>query len=269
MSSFGTPPAPPRHHRSLFLSDLHLGALGCRADLIRDFLERNTADRIYLVGDILDIWHPLTLHWGPVQDRIVALLRQRAAEGAELIYLVGNHDHALDGAEDCGHFPARLCREISHLAADGRRYLVLHGDVCDARVLRWHIWTRIGSRIDGLLRRFDGALRHLRGSLRPEDRSPIEWAIAKLNEVLYLGTKHERKLIAHARQKAHDGVICGHFHVAALHNRHGLVYANCGDWVDSFTAIAEDADGRLQMLGGRQVLRAAQPEAGVLAGEVA
>ena len=56
------------------------------------------------------------------------------------------------------------------------------------------------------------------------------------------------KLIAHARQKAHDGVICGHFHVAALHNRHGLVYANCGDWVENATALVETANGRLLLI---------------------
>ena len=55
--------------------------------------------------------------------------------GLTIAALSGNHDHALDGVEDCGHFPARLCREISHLAADGRRYLVLHGDQCDARMV--------------------------------------------------------------------------------------------------------------------------------------
>lgn len=259
----------PHHHRSLFLSDLHLGALGCRADLAAEFLERNTADRIYLVGDILDIWHPLAVHWGPAQDRIVALLRQRAAEGAELVYLIGNHDAELAHLGEVAHFPARLRHEVTHRAADGRLYLVLHGDICDARLLRWHIWTRIGSRIDSLLRRADGALRRLRRELRPEDRSPVEWALAKLNAALYRGNAHERRLVALAQRTGHDGVICGHFHVSALHADHGTIYANCGDWVDSFTALAEDAEGRLVMLGGRSVLRAAAPQSAELAGEVA
>ncbi|MFN7051104.1 MAG: UDP-2,3-diacylglucosamine diphosphatase [Gemmobacter sp.] len=259
----------PNHHRSLFLSDLHLGALGCRADLVRDFLEKNTADQIFLVGDILDIWHPLAINWGPVQDQILEILRQRAAEGAELVYLIGNHDYELTKMDSCPQIPARLCREYSHRAADGRLFLILHGDICDSRMFRWHIWTRIGSRIDSLLRSADRGLRRLRRSLRPEDRTPIEWAIAKLNEVLYAGQAHERRLIELARRTGHDGVVCGHFHVSALHSDHGLIYANCGDWVDSFTAIAEDADGRLHMLGGREVLRAGRPAPDLLAGEVA
>lgn len=261
-------PAAPRHHRSLFLSDLHLGALGCRADLIRDFLEANSADTIYLVGDILDIWHPLTLTWGPAQDRIIGLLRQRAAEGARLVYLIGNHDAPLSGpqtAPAAQDLPAELAEAVTHLAADGRRYLVLHGDICDARLLRWHICTRIGSRIDGLLRAADRGLRRVRRNLRPEDRSPVEWLLTALNTVLYAGKAHERRLIALARGNGHDGVICGHFHVTALHGDHGLIYANCGDWVDSFTAIAEDAEGRLSVLGGREALRQATAQPDLLA----
>ena len=82
-------------HRALFLSDLHLGAAGCAADRILAFLERNDADVIYLVGDVLDIWDPLFLRWSPLHDRILDLLRERAARGTRLIYLTGNHDRAL------------------------------------------------------------------------------------------------------------------------------------------------------------------------------
>ena len=85
----------PERHRALFLSDLHLGTLGCRADLILSFLEHNTADHIYLVGDIFDLWDPLVTRWGEAQDRIVALLRARAAAGSRLVYLAGNHDRAV------------------------------------------------------------------------------------------------------------------------------------------------------------------------------
>ena len=63
-----------------------------------------------------------------------------------------------------------------------------------------------------------------------------------------LGTGYEARLIARAKRAGCDGVICGHFHKPALHDHHGLTYANCGDWVDSFTALAEDADGRLSLL---------------------
>lgn len=241
----------PERHRALFLSDLHLGTLGCRADLILSFLEHNTADHIYLVGDIFDLWDPLVTRWGEAQDRIVALLRARAAAGSRLVYLAGNHDRAVlagtvrDARADLSVTPEIA---VTHHAADGRRYLVVHGDICDARILRFHLLTRIGSRVDSLLRLLDGGLRHLRFRFGPEGRGPVELMISAVNDLLYRGRRHERRLVALARAGGHDGVICGHFYIAAMHQDFGPLYVNCGDWVDSFTAVAEGPDGTLRLL---------------------
>lgn len=242
----------PRRFRSLFLSDLHLGAPGCRAEAILDFLQTHDADTIYLVGDTFDLWDPLIVHWGPAERQVVSLLAARAAAGRRIVCLVGNHDRALmrdpDRPEVRG-LTADLCHDAVHLAGDGRRYLVLHGDVCDARILRFHIWTRIGSRIDSAMRLADKALRRLRPRLAPEARGPLEMLIHGLNDLLYRSRSHERRLVALARAMGCDGVICGHYHIAALHDDHGLRYANCGDWTDSCTALVESPDGALALVG--------------------
>ncbi len=258
-----TLPAPHRH-RALFLSDLHLGAMGCRADLILDFLRKNTAPVIYLVGDILDIWHPLHLHWSATHDAILGLLEDRAVTGTRLVYLIGNHDAALRHSP-APELHAEIAERITHETARGERLLVLHGDTCDARILRWHICTRIGSRVDSALRRLDKGLRRFGRSLAPHERSLVETVLSWINAAMAMGHGHERRLVALARASGHDGVVCGHFHLADLHSDHGLTYANCGDWVDSFTAIAEDATGRLSVIGGRQSLGEALPDLSGLA----
>lgn len=251
------PDQPPTTHRSLFLSDLHLGSLGCRADLILEFLERNSADTIYLVGDILDIWHPIRPHWTEAHVRIVTLLETRRQAGARIVYLLGNHDAPLRRAPHLATMAGEMCDSLVHEAANGRRYLVLHGDVADARLLRWHWMTRLGSHADHLLRRVDQALRRLRSSARQPERSPIEWLLAQVNSLISAGKSHERRLLSLALGQGCEGLICGHFHKPALHRDHGLLYANCGDWVDSFTAIAEDRQGTLSMIGGRAAFAAA------------
>lgn len=241
----------PHCHRALFLSDLHLGTIGCRADLILQFLEQNTAEVIYLVGDIFDLWDPLVRRWGETHVQIVNLLRERSEAGARLVYLAGNHDRFMladGGQDDRTALPVTPVTSAEHMAADGRRYLVLHGDVCDARILRFHLLTRIGSRADSLLRLADAGLRRMRLSIGPDDRGPIEWALSAVSDLLYRGRRHERRLVALAQAGGHDGVICGHFHIAAMHEDFGLLYVNCGDWVDSFTAVAEGADGTLRLL---------------------
>lgn len=250
----------PRRHRALFLSDLHLGALGCRADLLLDFLQRNTAPVIYLVGDILDIWHPLHVHWSATHDAILALLVRRAEAGTRLVYLVGNHDAEMRAPDRHVLLPAEIADRCTHETAKGERLLVLHGDICDARAFRWHIFTRLGSRADALLRRFDRGLRRFGRSLAPDERSMVEKLLSWVNAAMALGHGHEKRLTSLARATGHDGVVCGHFHLADLHRDHGLVYANCGDWVDSFTALAEDAAGNLALLGGREALKVPMPD---------
>jgi UDP-2,3-diacylglucosamine pyrophosphatase LpxH len=239
---------PVHHHRTLFLSDLHLGALGSRSDLILSFLQENRAETYVLAGDILDLWQPLLPHWSAEDDAVLDHLRQRQAEGAVIHYLRGNHD------PDPGRAPATRRLEVPvqdrllHLAADGRRFLVLHGDVVDARSVRSHAMTRLGSRIDHLLRRLDRGLSRLRRGSSAPTRSTIEALLSGVNALLYRSNRHETRLIGLARAAGADGVICGHFHIARLRDLGGLIYANCGDWVDSMTALAEAPDGALQLL---------------------
>ena len=45
-----------------------------------------------------------------------------------------------------------------------------------------------------------------------------------------------------------DGVICGHIHHAAIHDQYGIRYVNCGDWVESCTAVAEHHDGTFEII---------------------
>ena len=47
---------PSLRHRTIWISDIHLGTPGCKADFLLDYLKWNDADTIYLVGDILDGW---------------------------------------------------------------------------------------------------------------------------------------------------------------------------------------------------------------------
>jgi UDP-2,3-diacylglucosamine pyrophosphatase LpxH len=253
------------HLRTLFLSDLHLGSLGARTDRLLDFLKATPADAYVLVGDILDLWQPLLPYWGREDQAIVDHLRQRQDDGARIVYLVGNHDPFPELASADRRLPADPQVELVHHAADGRRYLVLHGDAVDSRFVRAHAFTRLGSRVDHGLRRIDQLLGALRRRTTGEACTTISWLIASVNGILYARRSFERSLVARARARGLDGVICGHFHIAALHEAHGLIYANCGDWVDSFTAVGEQHDGTLCLLAHR--VRTEAPQARPLPAE--
>jgi hypothetical protein len=120
--------SPIQRHRSLFLSDLHLGSMACRADLVLRFLQQNQAEHYVLVGDILDIWGPIPAHWSAAAQQVIDHLHARHGDGARVSYIIGNHDPRPATAPLARQAPVPAVQEIEHSAADGRRYLVLHGD---------------------------------------------------------------------------------------------------------------------------------------------
>jgi UDP-2,3-diacylglucosamine pyrophosphatase LpxH len=135
-----------------------------------------------------------------------------------------------------------------HESADGRRYLVVHGDMFDLIVTqaRWlaHLGDAAYDMAIALNRWFNAARRRLGFPYW----SLSQWAKLKVkNAVSYIG-EFEKTLIAEARRHGADGVICGHIHHATIHDRFGLRYVNCGDWVESCTAVVEHPDGRLQIV---------------------
>ena len=58
----------------------------------------------------------------------------------------------------------------------------------------------------------------------------------------------EDSVLRNVRERGFDGVICGHIHAATIRSFEGVTYINCGDWVDSCTAIVEHVDGRMELV---------------------
>lgn len=253
------PPRPPQ--RTLFISDLHLGALSSRPDLVLRFLQQHRADTYVLIGDILDLWHPLLPHWTAQDQAVIDHLQARARSGARLIYVRGNHDPDPSLIPPHARLDADYVVSHVHQTSQGKNYLIVHGDEADDRLIRAHMMTRLGSLIDHGLRRCDRLLRKV-SRRQPHVRGLVDWLLIAANKMRYRGRIYEQRMVNLARAKGLDGVICGHFHIAALHDRFGLTYANCGDWVDSMTALEDPGDGTLRRLGGRDHAFGLAPQIG-------
>ena len=242
----------PVRHRAMFLSDMHLGARMCRPGEILEFLDHNTAETVYLVGDIVDDWDPLSSKWTPDHLRVLRRLLEFPNTGVDVIYIPGNHDvffRHLAGIEFGG---IRIRREFTHEGADGRRYLVTHGDCCDVFARKAPFLSRAGSMLEGFARGIDSLQRYLTRLAGRRDWSGIEQAILWTNELIRKCDRFEERLSNLAVAAGADGVICGHFHQPALHSHFGPVYANCGDWSSNCTAIVEDENGRLHLMTTRE-----------------
>ena len=236
-------------HRTLFLSDVHLGTRGCQADMLLDFLKYHDADTIYLVGDIVDGWRLQSRwHWPQAHNDVVQKLLRKARKGTRIIYVPGNHDEFLRNYYGAHFGGVEVMAHDIHEAADGRTFLVIHGDQYDM-VVRHAKWlAHLGDWAYAFALATNTVFNTIRRKLGFRYWSLSAWAKMKVkNAVNFIGT-FEETLASEAKKHDVDGVICGHIHHAEMHDKFGITYLNTGDWVESCTAIVEHHDGRFELI---------------------
>ncbi len=232
--------------RSIFLSDTHLGSRRAHADRLLDFLERCDSDFLYLVGDIADRWGPTEAEgWPDSHNAVLNLLQAKARNGTHVHYLPGNHDRELD------QWMARealvtVSAEHEHIAADGRRLLVLHGDHFDTVVSRVVWLSRLG---DSCASMVDMASSVIERVLPRQEPGGLGTRLKQsIKRALGYTSSFERTAVQSARVRELDGIICGHIHDPACRQVDGVFYGNNGDWVQSCTALVEHADGSFELV---------------------
>jgi UDP-2,3-diacylglucosamine pyrophosphatase LpxH len=244
---------PPRC-RAVFISDTHLGTRGCRADALADFLRRIHCEQLYLVGDIIDVWRlRKSWYWDAMHDEVVRLVLGHARRGTEVIYIPGNHDEMLRswlpelGMPDLEISGVRLVREAVHTTADGRRFLVIHGDAFDRVVCYVRCLAVLGDAAYTaalVVNRWFNAARRRLGlpywSLSAFLKRQVKQAVKAID-------RFEDALAEEAQRRGMDGVICGHIHHAEVREMQGMLYLNGGDWVESCTALVENTDGVFEL----------------------
>ncbi len=239
----------PSRVRALFLSDIHLGTRGCQADKLLDFMRHYEADTIYLVGDIVDGWQLKTgWYWPQAHNDVVQKLLRKARKGTRLLYIPGNHDEFLRGYYGTHFGGIEVLEDAIHVGADGRRYLVIHGDLFDV-VIRHARWLALlGNHAYDAAIWLNTYFNAVRRALGLTYWSLSQWAKLKVkNAVSFIGD-YEQTLAAEAHRRGVDGVICGHIHHAMIRTIAGLRYVNCGDWVESCSAVIEHFDGTFEVV---------------------
>lgn len=242
-------PAGQLHFRSVFISDIHLGSRGCKAERLIDFLRRMECDHLYLVGDIIDGWRlKKRWFWPESHGRVLYMLLERAGRGARVTYLPGNHDESMRSmlGQDVGGIT--VVDETVHETADGRRLLVIHGDRFDS-VVRDMKWLALIGAVayetsvmaNSLLNAARLRLGYQYWSLSGYLKNQVKAACSFMDGF-------ERSLAAEARRQQVAGVVCGHIHKPKMQTIDDVLYVNDGDWVENCSALVEHADGRLELL---------------------
>jgi UDP-2,3-diacylglucosamine pyrophosphatase LpxH len=236
-------------YRTIWLSDTHLGTRGCQAQALLDFLDAHDCDYLYLVGDIIDFWRlKRAPHWTQLHSDVIRMVLSKARAGTVVTLVPGNHDEYLRRFCDLQLGNIMVTEEAIHRTVDGRLLLVVHGDQFDG-ITRCHRWLALSGDVGYeallVLNRWFNRGRRL---LRLPYWSLSAYVKGKVKRAVSFITAFETALAHEAQRRNLHGVVCGHIHHAEIREIEGILYCNTGDWVESCTALAERADGALELL---------------------
>lgn len=238
-----------KHFRTIWISDLHLGTKGCQAESLARFLKLNSCDQLYLVGDIIDGWRMRKrAFWPQSHVNVIRRILTLSKRGTEVVYVIGNHDEFLRKYDSISYGNIRLTDEAIHRTANGRELLITHGDKFDA-VVCCHKWVAVlgDAAYESLLvinRWFNWGRRWMGlgyWSLSNFLKQRVKRAVSYI-------TDFEDVLAHECERRGLDGVICGHIHHPEIRKIRDVDYLNCGDWVESCTALVEHDDGQIEIV---------------------
>ncbi len=243
------PEAEVRHYRAIWISDIHLGTSGCKADFLLDFLRVNESDQLYLVGDIVDGWQlKRGWYWKQSHNDVVQKVLRKARKGTKVTYIVGNHDEVLREFLGLRFGEILIENEAVHELRDGRRLWVTHGDLFDG-VIQYAKWLAyLGDTAYTMALKVNDHFNYLRHKMGMSYWSLSQYLKHRVKNAVSFITAFEEALTTEARRRGYDGVVCGHIHRPEIREIDGTLYCNDGDWVESLSALVETHEGELKLV---------------------
>jgi UDP-2,3-diacylglucosamine pyrophosphatase LpxH len=244
-----TTPTPPRHYRAIFISDIHLGTKRAQTEALLDFLRSTESDQLYIVGDFIDNWSlRKAWYWDQSHNDVIQKLLRKARKGTKLIYIPGNHDENFRNFLNLRFGRVAVLEETVHLGANGKRYLVLHGDKFDG-VVRFAPWlAKLGDTAYEVSMELNSVVNSVRRALRLPYWSLSAYLKNRVKKAVEFISHFEEAVVRDAKARNCQGVICGHIHTPDDRMIDGVHYLNDGDWVESCTALVEHKDGTFEIL---------------------
>lgn len=237
-------------YRSVFISDVHLGFKNADPAFLLEFMKTFECETIYLVGDIIDGWAlERSKYWPQKHNDVIQKLLKKARKGTVVYYIPGNHDEFIRQFGDMQFGNITVTDQAIHTTVDGKRLLVIHGDQFDI-VMRHAKWlAHIGSFAYDVSISCNSLVNKIRRMIGMEYWSLSNWLKYRVKSAVNFVGEYEHTLTNYAKSKGADGVVCGHIHHAnVVPDLNGIAYYNCGDWVESHTALVEHLDGRMELI---------------------
>jgi UDP-2,3-diacylglucosamine pyrophosphatase LpxH len=142
----------------------------------------------------------------------------------------------------------KIHNDIEHIGVDGKKYLVVHGDLFDG-ITRLAPWLSfLGDKGYDLIISMNAKYNWIRHKFGFGYWSFSKYLKHRVKKAVDFIFKFEINISNHCKRKKYDGVICGHIHHAEIKEIDGVKYMNCGDWVESMTALVEHLDGSWEII---------------------
>lgn len=242
-----------KQYKTLFISDIHLGSPGSKAELLNDFLKYHNAEKIYLIGDIIDGWRlKARNYWPQAHTNLIRKFLSMNKKGTELVYIAGNHDDFLREYINDEVFIS--FGNISfknwdvHYRTNGQKMLIIHGDQYDAVIKYSRVLGYIGDHAYNLLIFLNNHLNKFRKFFKLKYWSLSQYLKQQTKKAIQFISEYEKVITYECKSKGYSGIVCGHIHTPAIKRINGLDYYNCGDWVESCTLLAEDYEGNIELI---------------------
>ncbi len=236
-------------YRTIWISDVHLGFKGCKAEFLLDFLRSTETEYLFLVGDIIDIWSmKRTMFWPQSHNDVIRTILGKAKHGTKVIYIPGNHDEEFRTYDGMVFGNVEIHNEYTYTTADNRTIHILHGDKYDAAMQYGKITEFVGSLSYDFILFATRILDTLRHRLGFPFWSLAKYIKSKVKNAMILIRKFENIVAADAKRHGYDVVICGHIHHADIRSIDNVMYCNDGDWLEHCTALVEQENGTIELI---------------------
>jgi UDP-2,3-diacylglucosamine pyrophosphatase LpxH len=237
------------HYRAIWISDIHLGTPGSKADFLLDFLKHHDSQKLFLVGDIIDGWQlKKGWFWKQSHNDVIQKILRKSRKGTQVTYVAGNHDEVLRQFSGIFFGDIQIVEETSHRTLDGRHLWVTHGDLFDGVIQHAKWLARLGDNLYNFILKLNHHFNRLRHRLGFSYWSLSQFLKHRVKNAVSFICSFEEALAAEARRRGYDGVVCGHIHKPEIKNINGILYCNDGDWVESLTALVETHTGELKIV---------------------
>lgn len=240
-------------YRSIFISDLHLGSRGCKAETLCDFLKHNTAENLFLVGDIIDGWRlQKQWYWPQEHSNVIREILTASKKGSNVVYVVGNHDEEfrrwLHFMPQIGNL--KVVNRYDYTGIDGVNRLVIHGDMFDTLMhLKTGRWLmKLGDTLYDFIIKLNDMWAIVRSKLGMSYWSMSKWIKDNTKHAVKYVLNFEELMSDYCNSKGYAGIICGHIHKPEIKMVGDISYMNTGDFVENCSALVEHHDGRWEII---------------------